>query len=484
MATNTPSHETNDGNARCVSTEADRVKAGKWFERATEFGNLRKYDSAIEYFVNGLGFWPDAVGQALKPLHGCGVAFRQTGGKKPGLRETMKRSMSGKDVRQALLHSLWLFGHDPDNAGYLEGILKNANKLHCDDAIMWAAGVYRKLLEADKKPNVKRYMLLNDIIEETADRANGRGEITFAISALELGVEALSGLGRRLPRNREIEKSLRDLSTKLTIVRGRYQEADSFRDSMEDEESQKDIHDRERLIQSEERHDELVAKAQAAYEANPDEAGNLNKLVDLLCRREREPEELDAIAILVKHFKQTGKYGSKQRADDIRIKQLKRAVREATKSGDKAGAKEAGGRLLRFELKVYNDRHEHYPTDLRVLFQLGVRLYRDRQFDKAIPHFQRARNDAKNRDACSLYLGRCFYSKGLHDQAIDTLDKAIAEREIGDDAVGMELRYWLARSYEADKSFPDARKSYGQLLQIDYNYRDVRARMEGLPKDG
>lgn len=484
MASTNPPEATTDEHARHPATEQDKVKARKWFERALEFGNQRKYDSAIEYYVQGLGFWPDAVDEGLRPLHGCAVAFKQTGGKKPGLKDTMKRSMTGKDVPAALLNSLWLFGHDPDNSAYMEGVLKNAGKLHCDDLILWAAPVFRKQLEAEKKPNVKRTMLLKEIVEETAERAAARGEAQLAIQVLETGVEAVSGLARRMSGNREVETTVRDLSTRLTIVRGRYQEGDSFKASLQNEEAQMDIQDRERLIQTDERQEELIAKTKAAYEANPNDMGVLNRYVDMLCKRDHENEEVQAIGVLVDYFKRTNKYSAKQRADDIRIKQLRRRVRELSKSGDREGSADAGAELLRFEMKVYKDRLDHYPTDLRIRFEYGVRLFKAGQYDEAIPFLQRARTDPKNHDACGLYLGRCFFKKGFFDQAAQTLRATVEEREIHDDAIGRELMYWLGRSLESASAIDDARKVYGQLLQIDYNYRDVRDRLEGLPGGG
>ena len=81
---------------------------------------------------------------------------------------------------------------------------------------------------------------------------------------------------------------------------------------------------------------------------------------------------------------------------------------------------------------------------------------------------------------CSLYIGRCFYEKGYHSQAVDTFREAIANYEIPDDATGKELHYWLGRSYEADGQVPEALKIYGQLIQWDYNYRDVRKRIDDL----
>lgn len=135
--------------------------------------------------------------------------------------------------------------------------------------------------------------------------------------------------------------------------------------------------------------------------------------------------------------------------------------------------------LLKFELGVFKSRARHYPTDMR-LYKYGELLFRARQYDEAIPVLQEARNDPKSRFQCSLYIARCFYEKGYHSQAIDTFKEAIGNLEIPDDATGKELNYWMARAYEADGQKPDALKTYGQLIQWDYNYRDVRERIDDL----
>ena len=101
-----------DSTASLVTTPEDQSKAKKWFARARELGDKRQFDYAIEYYVNGLEFWPDAVEEACKPLHGCAVARKQTGGKKPGLKDTMRRSQSDKDAKKAFLNTAWLFGRE------------------------------------------------------------------------------------------------------------------------------------------------------------------------------------------------------------------------------------------------------------------------------------------------------------------------------------------------------------------------------------
>lgn len=472
--------DSGDSPHRFEVTDKDQVRAGKWFERALEFGTLRKYDSAIEYYVHGLEFNPEAVEQGLKPLHGCAVAFRQSGGKKPGLGDTMKRSMTAKDAKQAFLNSVWLFGHDPENAAYAEGILKNANRLHADTTLMWAAGTFRRLLDGEKKPNVKRYLLLKQVLEECADRALTRSEQDMAIEALEMGVNALTALSHKIPKDRQLEQSIRDLTSKMTMVRGRYEDADTFRESIQDKEAQKDLHDEQRLIQADDRQDDLIAKARQAHEAHPDHLPALNKLVDLLCRRERESDEIEAIGLLVKHYQRAKEYPAKQKADDIRIRQLRRAVRDQQAASDAEKTATAKHDLLKYELMVYADRVKQYPTDLRFKYEYGVRLFQAGRIDEAIPILQAARADPKIRSQCSLYLGRAFYKKKYFTQGVSTLAQAVEEKEIVEDDTGKELYYWLGRSQEAAGKAEEARATYGELLQLDYNYRDVRERLEKL----
>ncbi len=114
-------------------------------------------------------------------------------------------------------------------------------------------------------------------------------------------------------------------------------------------------------------------------------------------------------------------------------------------------------------------------------YEFGVRLFNAGRFDDAIPVFQAARSDLKNRAACGMYLGRCFYRKGYHPQAIAALEEALSNHEFSDDGTAKAMLYWLARSHEASGATEVARETYGKILQLDYNYKDVRAKLDGLP---
>lgn len=473
--------EPRDDNARLSVSPDDKVKAAKWFARARELGDKRQFDYAIEYFVNGLEFWPDAVEEACKPLHGCGVARRQFGGKKPGLKDTMRRSLNDKNPKQAFLNSMWLFGHDPDNLNYLEAAMRNASRLRAENAAFWAGGVYLKALESNQKSSTKLFLQLANLTEEIADRAGERGETAFGITVFQLGIEALNVLKRRNPKDASIDDALRHLSTKLTILKGKYKDGDSYRDSIVDVDTQKDLHDEQRTIQADERVDELIRKAEGEYQEDPDDPNRVKQFVDLLCRREREPDELKAISVLVNEYKRTSNYRWKQLADDICMKQLDRKARELARSGDEAAIKEHQVKQLRFELTVFKERVDRYPTDNRIKFEYAVRNFRAGRFDEAIPLFQAARNDPKNRTACGLYLGRCFFRKGYHAQAIEILEEAISGYAVSDDELAKSLLYWLGRAQESAGRGDDARRTYGKLLQADYNFKDVRGRIDALP---
>lgn len=473
-----------DGAVPLVTSDEDKSKARKWFDRARDLGNKRQFDYAIEYYISGLEFWPDAVEDACKPLHGCAVARRQTGGKKPGLRDTMGRSMNDKDAKKALSNALWLFGHDPENTGFIEGITRSANRLGADDATKWAAGVTLKSLESAPKASAKQFQALVQLLEDSGDRAAERDHATFGVEVYQMALEALNLWRRRFPNDQNAENAVKNLSTKLTILKGKYQKDGSFRDSMQDSGHQMDLHDQKRSVQSDDRLSQLIAQAETTYKENPDKPEALKALVDLLCRREQDEGETRAIGLLVAQYKRSDDYRWKQLADDIRMKQFSRKGRALAAAGDRDKMKEHRIAQLRFELSVFKERVAKYPTDNRMKFGYGVRNFQAGRFDDAIPLFQTARSDAKNRTACGMYLGRCFFRKGYHDQAIAALQEASEQHEIDDDDLAKTMLYWLGRAQTAGGDVGGARKTFGKLLQLDYNFSDVRARLDGLPQNG
>ncbi|MBN1489686.1 MAG: tetratricopeptide repeat protein [Phycisphaerae bacterium] len=463
-------------------TEADKAAARQWFSRAKQVLDTRNYDYAIECFINGLDRWPTAVEEGHKPLLATALFRAASGGKKPGRIEAMKRPTGGKDPHKAMLNAEFLMAKDPKNADYLEALFRNAAKALYDETVMWAGPVFLDAAVAEKKPSPSRFRLLSDTYAEVGERHAERKDMAMGVEAYERAVRAMMHLRQVDANNLNLGKEQTDLATRLTILKGQYQTAGSFRESVRDGETQRDIRDTERVFQADDRLDELVAKARAELAANPEVSAKVFTLVDLLCKREDEKYETEAIDTLLKAYRKTDNYRMKMRADDIRIRQLNRQSRQIVASGDREAAKAQFREQLKFELRTFRERVQEYPTDLRIRFEYGKRLFKARNFDEAIPVFQEARSDPKNRTLCSYYIGRCFFEKGYFDQAFGVLSEALERYELQGDATSKDLSYWLGRTHESAGQTDEAMKVYGRLLEWDYNFKDVRARMDNLRK--
>ena len=456
------------------------ARARECFKKGQGLVAKKNYDYAIEWYINGLEQWPEAVEEGHKP---CRAAALFRGPKKVSFMNTMKYKTTGKDAKKAMLNAETLLSKDPRNVSYMEAVFKNAARAGFEATVMWIGEIFAEAAAREEKPNPARFVVMREIYEALGDR-NAEANLLLAIDALERAVGALSRLHALKPTSLDISTDLRDVAGKLTILKGRYSSADSFKESMQDREAQRDLHDKERVVQSEDRMEELIDRARARYEADPEDRTAITEYVDLLCRREQDVEETKAIGVLVKAYRQTDEYRFRMRADDIRMKQLGRKARAILEAGDADAAKHHLKQQLRFELAVFKDRVRQYPTDLRIRYHYGKRLFKARRYDDAIPVLQEARNEPKTRYQCILYIGRCFFEKEFFAQAAEVFREAIDSYETPDDDLGKQLHYWLGRSLEADDRTEDALKIYGQLIQWDYNYGkgDVRKRLEGLKK--
>ena len=462
-------------------SEQDKAKARKWFAQGKTVADTKNFDYAVECYINGLNLWPEAVEEGHGPLRFVGVARQHGGGKKPSFKDSVKHSMTGKDTKKAMLNAELLLAKDPMNPTYMEGLLRNAGKARCEETVLWIGPILYSAIAQEKKPNIKRMQLLATIYHELGDRRERREEVQQAIEAYEKSLEVTDVLARLQPTNQETQTAKRNLASKLTILKGKYDTNGSFTESVRDAETQRDIHDRARSVQADDRLEELVKKAEADIKANPEVISKVFDLVDLLCKQEKDEQEKKAIGILMDKYKSINHYPLKMRADDIRMRQVHRRIRRLTDANQKDKARELARQLMVYEIKVFKERVKEYPTDLRHKFELAKRLFRGRKFDDAIPLLQAAQQDPKNRFACWNFIGRCFFEKGYFSESANVIRQAIEAYEgTPTDETSKELHYWLARSCEGDSDTEEARKIYGQLIQWDYNYRDVRDRMERL----
>lgn len=472
-------------------SETDRKKAMRWFQEAKRVVETRNYDYGIECYINGLGFWPEAVEEGHKPLRALAIQRALTGGKKPGMIESYKKPLTGKDPKQCMLNAAELLAKDPKKSEYMEALLRNANRAGLTETVKWIAPILLDALKAEGKAAAPRLRSMRETLEEAAARMEAQGQAAAAVWCYEQAVAAQDLVVRLLPNDGPAASELRNLTGRLTIARGKYGSAETFRDSLRDADQARLLHDAERVKQADDAVDNLIAAARRDLAANPTAPGKIHALVEHLTRRERPDEEAEAIRILDQAYAQLRNYNFKLKADDIRLRQLNRAYRElrdkARASGDeddKQQARLAGMELLETEIEIQRDRAKAYPTDMRVRFKLGVALFNAKHYDEAIPAFQEAQTDPKSRVQAMFYMGRCFFEKQIYDQACAILEDASRSHEIENDETAKAITLALGKAYEAAGRPEDAAAAYGRLLRLDYNYADgeVRRRLEALKK--
>lgn len=497
MATNGPADNNDKGpetapngtGASRESSEEDKSRARQWFAKAKDLRERRDYDYAIECYITGLEFWPEAVDEGHMPLWSLAIQRQQAGGKKPGMMESLKMSMTGKDAKKCLLNAEHLLAKDPTNAGYLDGVLKNANRADLPETLRWIAPKVFDSLRRDKKPNTGRFKTFRQVLVEAGARADEGGDPQFAAWSYEQAVNALGCLVARNPTDMTLRDEQRDLSGKLTIAKGKYADADTFRDSLLDADKQKLLHDAGRAKQAEQTLEALIAAERQEYEASPTVPGKIYAYVNALLKPERKKEEDIAIDVLTKAYEESSSYAFKQRADDVRLRQLHRQTRQWKERAEQTGKEEEQQqyRLVAMEerqtdLEISRERVQKYPTDLKLKFHLGRALFNVQQYDEAIPLLQEASGDPARRAQSQLLIGRAFFETESYTQAVEVLSEALDSYEMAGDDLSKNMLYWVGRAYEADGNIDQAIATYGKLMRLDYNYAngDTRQRHNAL----
>jgi Tfp pilus assembly protein PilF len=139
--------------------------------------------------------------------------------------------------------------------------------------------------------------------------------------------------------------------------------------------------------------------------------------------------------------------------------------------------------LNKAEMEHYALCVKNYPTDLKVKYEYGTLLVRNKRFDEAIPLLQEALRDPRHKIAAMDKIGLCFFMKGWYIDAADIFTQALDSYEIKDDDIAKELRYNLARSFEEQGEKAKALEIYRKIAQLDFGYKDVSQRVDKLRKE-
>lgn len=453
--------------------ELDKAKA--FFERARQFAERKNYDYAIGMYLDGLKYAPDALEEGHLPL--CELALKRQGegGKKPSMMDRMKRH-GGKTPIERMLNAEYLFARDPEHMPYAEEMLRAAAAGDYKKTAGWLANLIFQTNNAAAKPSALTYILLKDTYRQ--------------LEQFDKALVACQRASVLRPDDKDLADEFKNLSAELTMARGQYDTAADFRGSIKNREEQEKLHAQAGVIKTVDYRLKAVNDARTRLAANPDIPKNIYDLAEALSDMGTNEAENEAIELLENAYKARSDFSFSQRAGLLRIKQLRRKIRQARNiietDPNNEKAKTVLGQLTAYldktELEHYHLCMVNYPTDLKAKYEYAVRLVRSKRYDEAIPLFQEAQKDPRRKIGSMNQIGVCFFLKGWFADAIDVLERAIEAYQIKDDGTGKELRYNLARAHEEKGDAETALDIYRRIAQADFSYKDVSRRVDRLRK--
>ncbi|MHC4265266.1 MAG: tetratricopeptide repeat protein [Planctomycetota bacterium] len=455
------------------SSLQNQAKAKAFFDRAKQAADKGNFDYAIDMYLEGLRCIPDALQEGHLPLRHLALQRKEKKGKKPSMVEKVKL-LQGKDPIDKMINAEYLYAKDPDNLSYAEAMLKATAYGKFHQTALWVADHIFQTNNAAKKPSVKTYILLKNSYA--------------AIGLFDRAIAACQKAAQLKPQDGNLSDELQRLSAELTVSRGRYDQAGDFRNSIKNREAQERLQAQDAIIKSESFRLSELEEAQKAFEQDPNDQKNIFKLVEALVDQQKDASDNEAVQILEKAYQQEKDFSFKQQAGKIKIKNIKRKIREIRgeleKNADdqqlKAQFNKFIAQLNAVELEHYRLCVENYPTDQNVKYEYASRLVKNKKYDEAIPLFQEAKRDIKYKIPAMSKIGLCFFLKGWYADAIDVFKEAIDSYEVQDDGVAKELRYNLGRAYEEKGETEKALETYRKIAQLDFGYKDVRQRVDKL----
>ncbi len=453
------------------------AKARAFFEKARNIAESNNFDYAIEMYLDGLRHAPDALEEGHLPLCELGLQRQGKGGKKPSVMEKMKR-MRGKTPLEQLLNAEYLFAKDPEHLPYAEAMLRAAVAGGYKRTADWIANLIFQTNNAAAKPSAQTYILLKDSYA--------------ALGKFDKALAACQRACRLKPGDGDLADEFKNLSAELTMARGKYDTEGDFRKSIKDRETQERLQAQQSVVQTEDYRAAAVERARRDFAEDPNLSRNIFNLAQALSALRTDEAENEAVELLENAYKSKSDFSFKQRAGQIKMKQLQRHIRharaaaEAHRDDEHARSKlaELSAELKKFELEHYLVCVQNYPTDLQVKYEYAVRLLQDKRYDEAIPLLQEAQKDPRRTISAMNKIGLCFFFKGWLADAIDIFAQAIDAYEIKDDDVAKELRYNLGRAHEEQGDAEKALEIYRKLAQVDFGYKDVSQRVDRLRQKG
>lgn len=224
----------------------------------------------------------------------------------------------------------------------------------------------------------------------------------------------------------------------------------------------------------------------AAIEKDPTEIDNYVQLADYYLRQ----QQFDTAERVLGQAQNAAGGGDplvRERLEDIQLRRsahqlaiAEQRVEEDPSEENKALAARLRSQANQVDLEIYAARADRDPHNLRIKYELGLRLKRAEKFRDAISAFQAARGEPRRKVQVLLELGECFQRIEQYKLALNNYEQAIEASQQTDTETYRLCLYRAGVLSTGMRQFDRAEKHLTTLAALDYGYRDVAERLDKL----
>ena len=459
-----------------MPSDHHHIAAGCW-KRGSEALGRENWDYAIQMFTQAATLEPDNLvyrqslrGAECRKYKNNKTGARMASAKLLGIRGRIKKAKLKEDWKTADIEAEKGLAINPWDVQLNVDMAEACAARYFREVAAWG---YRRALESDPL-NMPINRSLGKLLEEC-------GEYVEAVKCWER-------VRKVDPLNTEAREQIMGLQAKSVIDRGGYDDAETTQDV-------KTAYDYDRPVRT--AVPEAVAGPGVSVEADLQHAVRKDpsketylKLADYYRREKRLEETAEALR---KAFEVSQDINVREQLEDVEIMQLQHNLalaREALKANPddtstKRNVSELATELVKRQIAILAERVERYPQDHRLKYELARRYMRVKKWRLAIPLLQRAIGDVRLTNEVGLALAKCFLRDGQAEPARRQLEKTLPNINVNDHPeMVCEVHYLLGRIHEKAGRRDDAEQRYSQVIGVDYNYQDARARLERLQSAG
>lgn len=287
------------------------------------------------------------------------------------------------------------------------------------------------------------------------------------------------------PADDEIQALIKKASVEQSINKGKWEEDESFRDKLKDEEE--------------------AQKLEQAARAKTGDAGLRSMIEEAKASVAEEPGNINFYREIFNNYRKLGDYDSalewigKARqleagSADVNLERLEGTLKrekmhnaitakeEELEANPESEEIKAALEALRHDERVFRlsqaeDLVQRYPNEFSYRFELGELYYEEGETDKAIKELQLAQRSPKVRISALILLGKAYKVKGFSDLAAEQLN--LAKSEIpGVTDQKKDVLYELGSCYEDQGDMEKAMVEFKVLYGADISYRDVSQKID------